>query len=54
MTYHIEDRSDLSGAALAIRFPEEQLDRKALYTLQKELPEFLVPFHIRKDRKSVV
>lgn len=47
MTYHIEDRSDLSGAALAIRFPEEQLDRKALYTLQKELPEFLVPFHIR-------
>lgn len=47
MTYHIEDRSDLSGAALAIRFPEEQLDRKALYTLQKELPEFLVPFHTR-------
>ena len=47
MTYHVEDRSDLSGAALAIRFPEEKLDRKAFYTLQKEFPEFFVPFHTR-------
>lgn len=47
MTYHIEDRRDMSGAALAIRFSEDQLDRKALYTLQKELPDFFVPFHTR-------
>lgn len=47
MIYHVEDRTDLSGVALAIRFPEEELDWKALYTIQAELPEFLVPFHYR-------
>lgn len=47
MIYQIEDRSDFTGVSLVIRFPEEQLDQKAFYTLQSDLPEFLVPFHYR-------
>ena len=34
MRYEIENRNDLSGAQLVIRFPEEDLYQKALYTIQ--------------------
>lgn len=47
MRYEIENRNDLSGAQLVIRFPEEDLDQKALYTIQAEPPGFLVPFRYR-------
>lgn len=47
MRYEIQSKQDLSGALLTIRFPEEQLDSKALYTIQEENPDFLVPFRYR-------
>lgn len=47
MIYEIQSRSDLSGVTLIVRFPETDLDRKALYTLQEDWPKFLVPFQYR-------
>lgn len=47
MKYQIESKSDLTGAILVIRFPEEDLDTKALYTIQADQPDFLVPFRYR-------
>lgn len=47
MTIQVENKSDLSGAMLVIRFPEKDLDAKALYTIQADQPVFLVPFRYR-------
>ena len=48
MTYPISQKNDLNrGAQLVISFPEAELDKKALYTLQEEFPSFLVPFRHR-------
>lgn len=47
MTIQIESRQDLSGAMLVIRFPEKDVDKKALYTIQADQPSFLVPFRYR-------
>lgn len=48
MMYEISTKTDLvSGMTLSVRFPEEHLDEKALYTLQYDMPGFLVPFHSR-------
>ena len=45
MSFQIETKNTLSGTEQIIRFPEKDLDRKALYTIQEDLPDFLVPFH---------
>lgn len=47
MIYEIQSRSDLSGVTLIVRFPEADLDRKALCTIQQDRPQFLVPFQYR-------
>jgi len=48
MMYDIQTQYDVSaGALLTVRFPETDLDKKALYTLQTDQPEFLVPFRYR-------
>lgn len=48
MSCQIESRNDLSlGAMLVIRFPEEEFDAKAFYTIEQDPPEFLVPFRCR-------
>ena len=48
MRYEIQSINDLSsGAMLRVCFPEEELDRKALYTIQSEWPDFLLPFRYR-------
>lgn len=48
MTYDIKSKSDLlSGAMLVVSIPESDLDKKALYTIQADMPEFLVPFRSR-------
>lgn len=45
MKYEIITKSNpLFGINLLIKFPEDELDQKALYTLQHDWPEFLVPF----------
>lgn len=48
MVYNIERKTDLSGAMLIVRFPEQDLDKKALYTIENDPPPFLVPFSCRK------
>lgn len=53
MIYDIESRADVSGAMLLVRFPEEDLDIKALYTIQADQPPFLVPFRHRCVDKQV-
>ena len=48
MNYEIQTKSDLTaGVCLTVSFPENDLDKKALETLQHDWPEFLVPFHYR-------
>ena len=48
MIYEIQSKNDFSaGACLVIRFPEEELDKKALYTIEADCPNFLVPFRHR-------
>lgn len=48
MMYDIQMKNDISsGAVLTVRFPEEDIDKKALYTIQSDQPEFLVPFLLR-------
>lgn len=45
MKYEIITKANpLSGISFLLKFPEEDLDEKALYTLQHDWPEFLVPF----------
>lgn len=48
MMYNIQMKNDISsGAVLTVRFPEDDIDKKALYTIQSDQPEFLVPFLLR-------
>lgn len=48
MIYDIQMKNDISsGAVLIVRFPEEDIDKKALYTIQSDQPDFLVPFLLR-------
>lgn len=45
MTFEILSKTDLStGAMLTVRFPEEDFDEKAYYTIENDMPDFLVPF----------
>lgn len=45
MKYEITTKANpLSGISLLLKFPAEELDKKALYTLQHDWPDFLVPF----------
>ena len=48
MIFDTEYKSDLvSGASIYVKVPEAQVDYKALYTIQKDPPDFLLPFHYR-------
>ena len=48
MIYDIQSKSDfLTGATLTVLIPEEELDRKALYTIQADMPCFILPFRSR-------
>ena len=49
MKYDIKTNSDLfSGSSLTIMIPEEDIDKKALYTIQKDRPDFILPFRLRR------
>ena len=46
--YNIQSKNDLqSGATLVVSIPEEDLDKKALYTIQADQPDFILPFRQR-------
>lgn len=48
MLYDIQSKSDFQvGATLIVRIPEEDLDQKAMYTIQADTPGFILPFHSR-------
>jgi len=48
MIYEIQSKSDfLTGATFVVKIPEEDLDRKALYTIHADRPEFILPFRTR-------
>ena len=46
--YDIQSKNDLqSGATLVVSIPEEDLDKKALYTILADQPDFILPFRQR-------
>jgi hypothetical protein len=46
--YELTTKNDLAaGNLLVARVPEEDIDRKALYTIQAAPPEFVVPFRFK-------
>ena len=48
MSYKIQSKSDfLTGVTLIVEIPESELDQKALYTIQEDQPDFILPFHYR-------
>jgi len=48
MIYEIQRKNDMiTGSVLIVRIPVEDLDRKALYTIQEDKPGFILPFHQR-------
>lgn len=47
MKFEIQERIDMSGTLTTVRIPENLLDKSALYTLQADMPDFIVPFHYR-------
>lgn len=48
MKYEIQREFDLEkGLMLRVQFPEEDIDKKALYTIQNDMPDFLIPFKCR-------
>jgi len=54
MKYEINCKSDsLTGAALVVKIPENELDKKALYTIQADKPEFILPFRSRSVDGSI-
>ena len=54
MIYGIQSKNDfLTGASLTVRIPEEELDKKALYTIQKDRPGFILPFRFISIEKQI-
>ena len=54
MPYEIESKCDmLTGSVLIVKIPEEDLDRKALYTIEEDKPGFILPFHHRAVDRQI-
>ena len=48
MIYEIQNMGDFSmGRSLVIKIPECELDKKALYTISADRPDFILPFRCR-------
>lgn len=48
MIYEIQNKSDFqTGVTLIIKIPEQDLDKKAFYTILAEKPDFVLPFRYR-------
>jgi len=48
MIYEVQSKSDLlTGASLTVTIPEEELDKKALYTILSDKPGYILPFRYR-------
>lgn len=44
MRYELSEKQELSGMSLVVGFPQEELDKKAFYTMQGDRPPFALPF----------
>ena len=54
MIYEIEMKNDmLTGSVLIVKIPEDDLDRKALYTIQEDKPGFILPFRHRAIDRQI-
>jgi hypothetical protein len=50
MKYEMQCKNDfLTGAYLIVRIPESELDQCALYTIQADCPNFIIPFHYKSS-----
>ena len=48
MNYQLQTNNDLvSGTSVTVMIPEDELDAKALYTIEATAPDFILPFHYR-------
>jgi len=48
MNYEVQHRNDfMTGSYLVVRIPKNELDQCALYTIQAEYPDFILPFHYK-------
>ena len=48
MNYTLQTNTDLvSGTSVTVTIPEDELDMKALYTIEATTPDFVLPFHYR-------
>ena len=48
MFYEIEKKNDFStGTSLIVKIPVDDLDQNALYTVQEDMPPFILPFRYR-------
>lgn len=47
MIYDIQQKKDVTGTSLAIQFPADDIDVKALMTIRNDCPPFIVPFDFR-------
>jgi len=48
MNYEIQNKSDfMTGSYLIVRIPENEVDKNALYTIQADRPDFILPFHYK-------
>ena len=50
MKYEVQCKNDfLTGLSLAVKIPEIEVDRNALYTIQADCPDFILPFHFKNS-----
>ncbi|MDR2571946.1 MAG: FHA domain-containing protein [Oscillospiraceae bacterium] len=54
MKYEIQSRNDfMTGSYLVIQIPENELDQNALYTIQADCPNFILPFHYKSTNGQI-
>ena len=54
MNYEIQSKNDfLTGSYLVTKIPENELDSNALYTIQTDCPDFIIPFHYKSTNGMI-
>ena len=54
MIYEIQTKNDfITGSSLVIKIPESDVDKNALYTIQSDRPNFILPFHYKNINNKV-
>jgi len=54
MNYEIQSKNDfITGSYLVIKIPESDVDKNALYTIQSDRPDFILPFHYKHINNKI-